>query len=266
MPLRRVVLMLLALAGGGATALVVPAAGQTADHAVTASDIPSHNFSPGTLTIAVGDSVTWSYPTGTSEHNVHFTDGPAFPDQPSAPSGPGWTVHRTFDTAGTFHYQCALHTTMRGTIVVGDGGTTSTTTPTTTTTTTPTTTTTTTPTTTATTPAATNPYPTTSTQTTPTTITTTPADTDTRAPRTTHVRVVGGRLRLTLNERARLKGTLTRAGHRVARLSRTLPRGAAALKLPAHLRPGRYRLRFTLTDAAGNSTAARTVRFTIRRR
>lgn len=263
---RRVVPLMLALAAGGATAAVVPAMGQTADHPVVASDVPSHNFSPATITIAVGDSVTWSYPTGTSAHNVHFTDaGSTFPDQPASPSPPGWSVQRTFDTAGTYHYQCALHATMRGTIVVGDGGTTATTT-----TTTPATTTTETTTTPVTTTTATTTTPTSTTTTTgpaaapsPTTTAATP---DTRAPAAGHVRILRGRLRMTLSERAHLKGTLARGARHVVRLSRTLPRGAASLKLPAHLRAGRYRLRFTLTDAAGNTTAARTVRFVVQRR
>ena len=230
-------MLVLALAAGGGAALVVPAVGQTADHAVTAADF---QFSPATTTIAVGDSVTWSYPTGISMHNVHFTDaGDTFPDQPATPSAPGWTVKRTFTQAGTYHYQCALHSFMTGTIVVGDGGTAGTTT------TTPT-------------------YPTYPTY--PTTATTpaAPASADARAPRATHVRVLRGRLRLTLSERARLKGTLTRGAHRVARLSRALPRGATSLRLPAHLEAGRYRVRFTLTDAAGNTSAARTVGFTVR--
>lgn len=164
MPLRRAALLVLALLAGGATAVVVPALGTVTGHAVTASDTSGHQWSPATITIAAGDTVTWSYPSGTSIHNVHFTDGGAFADQPSSPSAPGWTAQRTFDTDNTtYHYQCALHSSMKGVIVVGTGGVTTTmanTTPTTTNTT-PTTTT-------------TNTTPTTPTGTTPTTPVTTP--------------------------------------------------------------------------------------------
>ena len=42
-----------------------------------------------------------------------------------------------------------------------------------------------------------------------------------------------------------------------------LPR-VLMLMLPAHLRTGRYRVRLTLTDATGNTSAAHTVHFTVR--
>jgi plastocyanin len=83
------------------------------------------------------------------------------------------------------------------------------------------------------------------------------------APRATAVRMRRGRLLLTLSERATLRGILTRGTHRVRSVTARLPKGASAVRL-GHLRPGRYRLRFTLTDVDGNRTAARTVSFTVR--
>ena len=43
----------------------------------------------------------------------------------------------------------------------------------------------------------------------------------------------------------------------------TLPAGSASVKLPRRLKPGRYRVRFTLTDAAGNRSRAYSVRFRV---
>lgn len=90
---------------------VMPALG--ASQSVTAT---SNVFTPETVTINQGETVTWSNGGGT--HNVHFEDG-SF-DQPAAPSGSAWTVSRTFNQAGTFTYYCEQHRSlgMVGTVVV----------------------------------------------------------------------------------------------------------------------------------------------------
>jgi plastocyanin len=91
---------------------LVSSTGLAANQGVTASGV---QFSPTTVTITQGDSVSWTNAGGL--HDVTFDDG-SF-QQPSAPSGSAWTVTRTFDTPGTFQYHCSVHGTgMSGTVVV----------------------------------------------------------------------------------------------------------------------------------------------------
>ncbi|HEY5219901.1 MAG TPA: plastocyanin/azurin family copper-binding protein [Gemmatimonadaceae bacterium] len=68
-------------------------------------------FNPSTTTVGVGTTVTWTWSTGTT-HNVTFADGTTSGDKSSG------TYTRTFNTAGTYSYQCTIHTGMTGTIVV----------------------------------------------------------------------------------------------------------------------------------------------------
>ena len=72
-------------------------------------------FSPATITIAQGATVTWQIVGNT--HNVTFgTSKPTGGDAPN--TAPGGTITRTFPTAGTYPYQCTLHTGMAGTVIV----------------------------------------------------------------------------------------------------------------------------------------------------
>jgi plastocyanin len=90
-------------------------------------------------TIATTGTVTFDYPVAPfpSTHNVNFTSankptscqrvggaaGP--PPLPSPPSRAPWTVSCTFDTPGTYAFNCQVHPTMTGTInVTGDSKTT----------------------------------------------------------------------------------------------------------------------------------------------
>jgi plastocyanin len=96
-----------------AVVLVVPA--NAADQSVTAE--PGIEFSPESVTIDMGDTVTWNNAGGF--HNVEFDDGSY--TQPAAPSSSNWSVNRTFDTAGTFRYHCGFHgSAMTGTVNVRD--------------------------------------------------------------------------------------------------------------------------------------------------
>ena len=72
-----------------------------------------YSFAPKSMTVALGDTVTW---TNTSDvaHTVTADDGSfASPDVPEH-----GTYHQTFSTAGTIAYHCTIHTYMTGTIVV----------------------------------------------------------------------------------------------------------------------------------------------------
>ena len=86
-----------------------------ADQAVT---IQGFAFSPTTVTVNVGDSVTWTNDDGTT----HTATGSGFNTGDIAP---GASDSVTFQSAGTFDYICAIHPQMAGTVRVqaaGGGG------------------------------------------------------------------------------------------------------------------------------------------------
>lgn len=88
---------------------------------VTATDFA---FTPSSLTINAGDSVTFT--NGGGFHNAHSTSGPTSFDcaanctTNNAPNGSAWSDTVVFPTAGTVQYQCDQHASMgmRGTITV----------------------------------------------------------------------------------------------------------------------------------------------------
>lgn len=69
-------------------------------------------FSPRTVTIAAGGTVTWSW-TGTEIHNVTGSFG-------ASETKKGITFSATFPAAGTYEYACTIHEAsgMRGTVIV----------------------------------------------------------------------------------------------------------------------------------------------------
>ena len=79
----------------------------------TTASIIDFGFSPSSITIKVGSSVTWTN-TGNATHTVTADDG-SF-DSGSVTSGA--TFSHTFATAGTFAFHCAIHPGMKGTVVV----------------------------------------------------------------------------------------------------------------------------------------------------
>ncbi len=162
--MRKLMLLIcVGLAGAGA-ALVLPSLGSAQGTTATFNAVDSQPFfgqhffylagtTDSTAQIAVGGTVTFSYLTGTSSHNVVFTGpqptsctqtatapgyriGPA-PPLPAVAEPPGWSGTCTFNTAGTYPFDSAADgPAMSGTVIVG--ATTSTGTQTTTTGTTPT--------------------------------------------------------------------------------------------------------------------------------
>lgn len=86
-----------------------------ATRAVTIKDLA---FTPDKVTADVGDTVTWTNrETDGTDHRVSFDGGPE-----SADIDPGQSYSRTFNSKGTFHYICSLHSYMEGTVTVGGGG------------------------------------------------------------------------------------------------------------------------------------------------
>jgi plastocyanin len=73
-------------------------------------------FNPGAVTIARTGTVTWTNATGIL-HNVTFAPASGVPT--SIVSFASGMNTRTFNTAGTFTYQCTNHpATMTGTVTV----------------------------------------------------------------------------------------------------------------------------------------------------
>jgi hypothetical protein len=72
----------------------------------------SNTFTPNSVTVAVGGTVTWGFAI---EHNVLFSGAGAPQDIGVTGSG---SVARVFNTAGTFPYTCSLHAGMSGTVLV----------------------------------------------------------------------------------------------------------------------------------------------------
>lgn len=105
----------LAACGGGGTP---PSDGGTAGEVSASSgtdDVTIKNlaFSPATLTVAVGDTVTWTN-DDTAAHTVTADDGTF----DSGRLATGETFSETFDTAGTYGYHCTMHPGMVAEIVV----------------------------------------------------------------------------------------------------------------------------------------------------
>lgn len=97
-----------------AESVVAPVAAAEPDAAVAAAStvtIKDFAYSPETLTVAVGTTVTWINDDGSN----HFV---AFPDEKSGRLKMGALYTRTFDSPGVYEYVCTLHPTMKGKIVV----------------------------------------------------------------------------------------------------------------------------------------------------
>ncbi|MBI5949065.1 MAG: cupredoxin domain-containing protein [Chloroflexi bacterium] len=75
-------------------------------------------FSPATLTISVGDKVTWQNNDANLTHTASSDAGvsPAF--DTGGISGGATSSAVTFSQAGTFAYHCTIHPGMQATIVV----------------------------------------------------------------------------------------------------------------------------------------------------
>jgi len=74
----------------------------------------SFAFSPATLKIKVGTTVTWKNTTS-APHTVTSDDGVTFGSGVIAPGG---TFKFTFTKKGTFAYHCNIHPFMKATVIV----------------------------------------------------------------------------------------------------------------------------------------------------
>ena len=81
--------------------------------ATTKVQLPkSYRFEPEAITVPVGATVTWT-------NDDNFTHNVTFEGSEPMTMSPGASTTRTFDSAGTFAYQCTLHPQdMQGTVEV----------------------------------------------------------------------------------------------------------------------------------------------------
>ncbi len=77
-------------------------------------DIKNFAYSPSTITIPVGGTITWTNNDSTA-HTVTAQDRKVLQ---SGTMKPGATYSQTFKTPGTYHYFCEFHANMKGTIIV----------------------------------------------------------------------------------------------------------------------------------------------------
>ncbi len=81
-------------------------------------DIANFAFSPKTITVKKGTTVTWTNKDSV-EHNVHSDTKDS--DSPNGPLlGQGESYSHTFTAVGTYNYYCQPHPSMKGTVIVTD--------------------------------------------------------------------------------------------------------------------------------------------------
>src|SRR5215212_11003528 len=105
------VMLAVLVAASGFLARVGPSAAHQSD--TVEVQVVDFSFEPGTVTVPVGTTVTWTN-TGSHSHTVTADDG-------SFDSGrldPGEQFPHTFDQPGTFTYHCGFHPEMQGSVVV----------------------------------------------------------------------------------------------------------------------------------------------------
>ena len=78
--------------------------------------VANFSFTPATLTVTTGTTVTWRFDQPSAPHNVvSLATPPVF--NSGTPKGTG-TYSFTFTAPGTYDYVCQVHPSMRGTVVV----------------------------------------------------------------------------------------------------------------------------------------------------
>ncbi|GAA3845119.1 cupredoxin family copper-binding protein [Streptomyces coacervatus] len=111
--MRRLTALLGALfLAGAALVLPAPTAQAAATHQVLMS---GYAFTPRTLTITAGDTVTWTN-RDQAPHDVRTTSGPAPVHSPMLSKGDSWS--HTFTTPGTYGYVCTVHPDMTARLIV----------------------------------------------------------------------------------------------------------------------------------------------------
>ena len=92
--------------------LLAPARAEAATQHVA---MENYAYSPSSLTIQAGDTVTWTN-HDQAPHNVVTTSGPASLQSPLLAQGESWSF--TFTVPGTYEYYCSVHPDMRAQVIV----------------------------------------------------------------------------------------------------------------------------------------------------
>ncbi|MFC0543642.1 cupredoxin domain-containing protein [Kutzneria chonburiensis] len=87
----------------------------SAESSAIAVDIKSYTFTPASLTVSVGDTVTWTN-EDTAPHTVTVSDGPEKFASPTLQQGQKFSY--TFTKAGSYSYYCAVHPDMKASVTV----------------------------------------------------------------------------------------------------------------------------------------------------
>src|SRR5438445_1904558 len=99
---------------GLATPVTFTATASGAPTAVGVS-VANNSFSPATANVKVGGTVTWTWNSGNTGHNVTYSSGPGTLPANSPTQAGGTTFSTTFTTVGTYAYHCTIHLGMAGT-------------------------------------------------------------------------------------------------------------------------------------------------------
>jgi len=102
----------------GAPTLIFTTNATTAPLSAAVTVGPSTVFAPTDVTIARTGRVTWTWAAGSISHSVRWQTGPV-PLPPNSMIQASGMYPLTFNTAGTYTYDCAVHMSlMSGTVVV----------------------------------------------------------------------------------------------------------------------------------------------------
>ncbi len=104
-------------ASGSTPVATATQAGNAQTVTITTDSSGAFAFSPASLTIKAGTTVTWKNETAVP-HTVTSDDGKSFDSGAANPINQGGTFSFTFTTPGTFAYHCAIHPFMKATIIV----------------------------------------------------------------------------------------------------------------------------------------------------
>jgi plastocyanin len=105
-----------ALLGSAALALLPVAPASAAETVVTGSD--ALVWDPPRVTVALGDTVRWTFPNTTQVHNVASDSDNWSYASPLATPAPDGTF--TFTAPGTYRFICEVHSSMTGDVAVTD--------------------------------------------------------------------------------------------------------------------------------------------------
>jgi plastocyanin len=111
MAVRRVALLWIATLAGALAMATLPLAVFAATSAVT---IQNSAFSPASITVKVGDTVTWTNRDGFNHTST--SDNAGGWDTGVIAAGTAHSI--VFNSAGTFAYHCSIHLFMQGTVIV----------------------------------------------------------------------------------------------------------------------------------------------------